>query len=311
MVLSFIPAGNDSSNPCSGLELWNASRPEPGPLFTVLGCIFFAVYMLSACALIVLLHRARNAPRFVKIRPFSLSLFSVGSTSFYVAAGTIMVALEAPFVCIMPFLIFGSTFIAATVVARLILLALETHYANVLSTTLVRRISKETNTTTDDDTSTSWESGGPATSELRLQWEACKTLFSITFGLQKVTDLEIGHTVRIKRRYHLFIFLNQIPCLLIPVALVFAVPPLYLCPASQATGVYMELMLGLLAADLFCIMAATKWILIAYKNFGIDGKGVLLELGVMVVVTGTTAGLVILLVSVHILSFIMWSVFFS
>jgi hypothetical protein len=47
---------------------------------------------------------------------------------------------------------------------------------------------------------------------------------------------------------------------------------------------------------MFSAAVAARWIAITYLNFGMDSKGVLVEIGVMVATTGSVAVMVILLV---------------
>jgi hypothetical protein len=259
MVAQFAHRSN-GSDPCQGVDEYNAGRPDMPSSIRNLNLATW-IFLTIGHIILISIHWAwRRKPRFIKVRPFELSI--VPFVGFFLFQTACMLAYVTPMPCALTITLYimATSLLGALTTARGVALALETNYAAQAATERLVH---------DDSSHTSWQR--PLTSRV----SHLVLLVLIILGWVKIRSLDLATLVAVKHSYSVMMIVLLVPAVLSCVIIIGLSPPYQTC---WGCDVYLELFVGVcaqLVVYIFCVLQLGRQVYTAARK---DETGVVFEL---------------------------------
>jgi hypothetical protein len=282
MVLEFSPPGN-ATDPCSGVDAYSLARPKPSEMLVNANIFFLAVTVVLVPLTAIWTWLWRKKPRFRKVRPFSLGLSCLIGLLLYHIACFLPTIAPTPCALVVTFYIISVSLFASMVSIRGVVITVETQYS--------KAVKEEANIfTSDENNSTTNASTTQSRTELTASSFFTNLLFlcNVSFGLAKITAMNMSDLVNTKRSYSVLFAIYSVPGIVCCVLVIALVPQYQTC---YNCDVFLELPIAVAATLAFYVPISGRAVIVAFFTAGWDDKGVIMELLLIPFVVGAFAGL--------------------
>jgi hypothetical protein len=265
MVAQFAPRSNDSTEPCLGINLYEAARPAMSQGMKDVNLAAFILIAVKQLLVLIRMWTLRDKPRFRKVRPFELNVVLMLGFGLYQFAAFMPYYVALPCALVVVCYVFALSWFGASVIVQGLVLALEGNYAKLASmeaTGRDRQRSEAISETTVESAAFSY-------------LKRIGLLTRLLTGCLRVDQLSMVEIVATKKSYALLVLLLLLPSALTCILLIALTPAYQSC---YECDIFLELPIGVAVFLIVYITAALYISYEAYSVTGFDDKGFVLEM---------------------------------